>query len=60
METDTDEINRTVGKAPDVEMPRRSRKRPHSGWVRWGQRTGKGWRREASLKEVVPELKLRG
>ena len=34
MGTDTDEINTTVGKAPDVQMPRRSRKRPHSGWVR--------------------------
>ena len=27
MGTDTDEITMTVGKAPDVEMPRRSRKR---------------------------------
>ena len=51
MGTDTDEINTTVGKAPDVEMPRRSRKRPHSEWVRWGQKTRKGWRREAFLKE---------
>ena len=60
MGTDTDEITMTVGKAPDVEMPRRSRKRHHSGWVRWGQRTRKGWRREAFLKEEVPELKLSG
>ena len=38
--------------------PGRSRKVPHSGWVRWGQTSGKGWRREAFLKEAAPELRL--